>query len=232
MIETNAPALVQLTAGNIAYRDGEGREIGRERFEFARLAGGRTLRALCEMNDVGVLRDVSLSMNLDWTPRDAFCRVSHNGVTSGTTWFAVEPDAVVCEGLIAGMGRISQRMPMSTPLGYLGLHPVVCDALIVVQRGKDEPGVFRPIACLTNSRAPNGDVGLYLTPVVIDLAYIGEEDIEVTAGRFRADHYQLRWSPEWPPADVWVHGEDCLFVKMTWSLIETWYELVSLEPQA
>lgn len=232
MIETDAPALVRLIAGKIAYRDAEGREVGRERFEIARLADGRTVRALCEMDDAGVLRDVSLSTNLDWTPRDAFCRVSHNGVTAGTTWFVVEPNVVTCEGVIAGMGRISQRTPRSTPLRYLGLHPLVGDAIITAQRGKDEPGVFRPIEGLTNSRSPNGDVGLYAMPVVIDVAYVGKEEVEVAAGRFLADHYQLRWSPDWPPADVWVQGEDCLFVKMTWSLIETWYELASLEGQA
>ena len=222
------PALTALTAGKILYRGGSGAVIGRERFEIAHHAGGHTLRALCEMDDIALLRDVTVSLDPAWRPLDAFCRISRAGVVEATTWFGVEDDAVRVEGMVAGK-RIGQSLPTDGRCAYLGLHPLQGDALIVTQRGEDEPGAFRTVQGITNSISPNGDVGLDGVPVAIDVAFVGHEPIVVAAGRFEARRYALRWSPEWPPADVWVRAQDCVFLKMQWSLIDNWYELAELD---
>ena len=54
------------------------------------------------------------------------------------------------------------------------------------------------------------------------------------AGRFAARHYALRWDPAWPPADLWVRREDCIFLAMRWAQVPTRYELTELteEPAA
>ena len=65
-------------------------------------------------------------------------------------------------------------------------------------------------------------------PTAIDVAYVGDETIEVPAGRFATQRYALRWNPAWPPADMWVHGPLALFVLMRWSLIDTRYELTEI----
>lgn len=222
------PALSRMIAGRIAYRGADGVEVGRERFELVEHAGGRILRAFCEMDAIGLLRDVSLSMDADWRPIDAFCRVTTEGQTMGSTWFGVGPSAIATEGMIGGE-RVHESLPIAAPLAYLGLHPLQGDALVVIARGEAQPGIFVPIAGVTNSISPDGDQGLSAIPVTIDVAFVGYEEVVVAAGSFAARRYALRWHPDWPPADLWVRRDDCVFLKMRWSLIETWYELTDLQ---
>lgn len=222
-------ALSRMVAGRIIYRDGSGADIGRERFELADHAGGHTLRALCEMDDIALLRDVTIALDLDWKPLDGFCRVTKAGRTAAAAWFAVGPGAVSVDGIVEAQGRIGRCLPTEAPLAYLGLHPLQGDALIVALRGNADPGVFVPIDGVTNSISVNGDEDLDAVPVRIDVAFLGHEEIDVAAGRFAARHFQLRWKDDWPPADLWVREQDCVFLKMRWSMIENWYELGELE---
>ena len=128
--------------------------------------------------------------------------------------------------------RVADFGALDAPLGYLGLHPLVGDALVTLCRGADRPGEFVTVHGLTNSHSPNGELGLLAVPTHIDVAWLGPERITVEAGTFDAQHYALRWQPHWPPADIWVHGPQALFLRLTWSLIDARYELAELRPGA
>ena len=65
-------------------------------------------------------------------------------------------------------------------------------------------------------------------PTQIDVAYLGEERVWVPAGEFEARRYALRWNPAWPPADIWVHGPQALFLRLRWEMIDAHYELTDL----
>lgn len=216
-------------AGKIAYVGPQG-EIGREWFEMVPFVGGggRTVRAFCEMDEVGISRDVTMALDERSRPIDGYVRVVNQGRVSGSTLFMVEPGRVELEGRTQDHGRVSQRKPVPGMLPYLGLHPLVGDALVAPVRGTDAPGEFRTIHGVTNSLSPNGELGLIAMPTAIDVAYVGDETIDVPAGRFATQRYALRWSPAWPPAGMWVHGPLALFVLMRWSLIDTRYELTEL----
>ncbi len=123
---------------------------------------------------------------------------------------------------------MSQRKPLGGPLCYLGLHPLVGDALVTIPRGTDRPGEFVTIHGITNSHSPNGELGLIAMPTHIDVAYLGEERVRVAAGEFEARRYAMRWNPAWPPADIWVHGPQALFLRLSWAMIGARYELTDL----
>lgn len=214
-------------AGRIGYYGPEG-ENGREWFEMVPHAGGRTLRAFCEMDNVGLSRDVTIALDAQSRPVDGFVRVIQGGAVRGSTLFLVEPDAIEAEGLTLDHGRVSQRKPLAAPLSYLGLHPLVGDALVTIPRGTDRHGQFVMIDGIANSLSPNGELGLIAMPTHIDVAYLGEERVQVPAGEFDARHYALRWNPAWPPADIWVHGPQALFLRLHWALIDARYELTEL----
>jgi hypothetical protein len=180
------------------------------------------------MDELEVIRDVSLSLDNQWLPLDGFVRIVKSGRTAASTLFLASDGVVQFEGEVEGLGRISQAIKVPGRLGYLGLHPVVNDALITQLRGEDQPGVFRPFSGLTNSKSANGEIGLYAMPTHIDVAFIGHETIDVAAGRFEARRFALRWSPDWPPADVWVRRQDCVFLLLRWEMIEDWFELAEL----
>ncbi|WP_439533255.1 hypothetical protein [Polymorphobacter sp.] len=211
--------------GRISYRDANG-ETGREWFEMVRHAHGRTLRAFCEMDDMDLSRDVTIALDAQSRPVDAFVRVIRGGAVVGSTLFLLGEDRLECLGDIAGPGRIAQRIALDRPLAYLGLHPLVGDALIATARGTGDEGDYIPVNCYANSQAAAGDEGLYAMPVTIDVAYLGTEDLAVEAGTFTARRYALRWKPDWEPALLWVHGDEALFLRLEWPMIGARYELV------
>jgi hypothetical protein len=218
--------------GRIAYRDGTGAEVGRERFEILRHAAGYSLRALCEMDDIGLIRDVTLALDPQWRPLDGFCRITQQGRTASATWIDVAADRVTLAGRVRdgdGTRAIDGTIARSTPLPYLGLHPLQGDALIVECWPDAPAGQFVPIDTVTNSHSPDGEEDVGLRSLHIDLAFIGHETIEVAAGRFAARRFSIRWREDWPAADLWVRDTDCLFLLMRWSLIDRWYELAELE---
>ncbi|MBT0668022.1 hypothetical protein HT136_06535 [Novosphingobium profundi] len=218
----------EFVSGRIRYLS-KGVETGREWFEMIdHGAGGRTLRALCEMDEFGLTRDVSMLLAPDGRPRDAFCRVMRHEERAGTTLFLCDEDGVECEGEIAALGRLSQRKPVAGGTPYLGLHPLVGDALVALARGTDAVGTYCTVHGIANSVSANGDEGLHAMPTAIDVAYCGKETVTVPAGTFATSRYALRWHPEWEPADLWVHGPEALFIRMDWGMIAASYELVEL----
>ena len=176
------------------------------------------------MDDIALTRDVTLAMDHLWRPLDGFCRITRNSQRQAALWFDVGTKAITLHSRIGELPAQTQTLPLEQPLAYLGLHPLQGDALIVNQRGTGRPGEFIPIASVTNSISPNGDEAVGARELVIQIAYLGEEDITVAAGHFAARHYALRWDPAWPPADLWVRREDCVFLAMRWAQVPTRYE--------
>jgi hypothetical protein len=219
-------------SGRIAYFSADGAETGRERFDLIQHPGGYVLRAFCEMDAEALQRDVTLAMDTLWRPLDGFCRIITAGERKAVLWFDVTETQARLTGWVNGAPVADMVMPTTERLVYLGLHPLQGDALIVNARGTGQPGVFVPIPCATNSVSPNGDEDVSLRAITIDVAYIGPEDVTVAAGTFEARHYQLRWDPAWPPADLWVRREDCLFLAMDWSFVAARYELVEFTETA
>lgn len=216
-------------AGTIVYLRAR-EETGREWFEriVHHADGTATLRAYCEMDDAGVTRDVSYLLDRNSHPVDAFCRVTRHGALQGTALFLAEPERLRCIARTRDLGIVQQDIACGQGLAYLGLHPLVGDALAAQLRGVDAPGVFREIEGITNSHSPNGDEGLIGVQVAIDAAFVGRETVTVRAGTFETRRYALRWHPDWPAADLWVREEDALFVRMAWDMVAAEYELASL----
>lgn len=223
------PALATSRSGRIAYRAADGRAIGRERFELIGHAGGHVLRAWCEIDAIGLTRDVSLAMDCEWRPQEGYCRILRGGVEAAAQWFDIGADAVRVHSRIDGRAQPEQRIALAAPLPYLGLHPLQGDALMAAVRGTGQTGRFVPIAAVTNSISPNGDESLGAQAMTIAAAYLGAEPITVAAGSFAAHRYALRWRDDWPPAELWVRAEDCVFLCMRWPLIEEWYELEAID---
>ncbi|MFD2137717.1 hypothetical protein ACFSLT_25490 [Novosphingobium resinovorum] len=71
------------------------------------------------------------------------------------------------------------------------------------------------IPSVTCSYDVNGESSLVALPITIGVTYVGKEEVTVPAGTFTADVYELRWQPH-PPARLWVHGEDSVFLRLTW----------------
>jgi hypothetical protein len=232
----NAPALRRRITGTIVYRGADGSAQGHEYFDLSSHTGGHILRALCVLDDVDLLRDVTIGMDTDWRPIDGYCRLTRGGRDEAALWLRVGADGVRVDADLAGTRQPTQHIATERRLPYLGLHPLQGDALIVTQRGTDRPGIFVDVETVTNSISPNGDEAVGAVRMAIAVAYVGTEQIAVAAGHFTARRYALRWREDWPAADLWVRQEDCLFLQMRWSQVPSWYELIDYtdtqEPKA
>ena len=215
-------------SGRIVYLSDKGRESGREQFDLIKLQDGVTLRAFCEMDEIALTRDVTLTMDPVWRPLDGFCRITKRGKREASLWFDIGRRDVRLNAWIDGQRVEQVTLDLPERLVYLGLHPVQGDALIVNARGIERPGEFVTIDCVTNSISPDGDEAVGARPISIDVAYLGGEMLTVTAGTFQARHYALRWDPAWPVADLWVRQQDCVFLRLDWTHVSARYELVEL----
>lgn len=202
-------------AGRIHYRRGD-EVVGREDFAIDVRADGRSIRAYCEMVDGALTRDAGWTLDARHAPVEGQVRVVQDGRLVGSSWYRFTARDTECEALTAQRGRVSQRLPGRAQ--YLGLHPLIGDGMIALARGRTAPGEEWPIAGVTCSYDIKGESTLVALPITIGVRYLGTEDVEVIAGRFRAERYELRWQPQWPAAQLWVLGEDALFLRLRWEV--------------
>lgn len=219
--------------GRMVYRTNGVGETGREFFSVTvHPDGTRTLRAQCEMDEDRLLRDVVLTVDARWRPRDAFVRLTIADEFVGSTWYRFGEDHAECQGYTAREGRFSQRFAMPQGTACLGTHALHGDAWTVGRlRQHDGPAAGFQFVTFAVSVLANGGSGPTLIPVRPDFAQVsdrGEETLEVIAGRFRARHVRIE-VPGVDYFDVWAGGEDCLPVKLTSDTLGQNYELIAIE---
>ena len=215
-------------SGRILYLNDKGCETGREQFDLIKQQDGVTLRAFCEMDEIALTRDVTLTMDSLWRPLDGFCRITKCGKREASLWFDMGRRDVRLSSWIHGQRVEQVTLDLPRRLVYLGLHPLQGDALIVNARGIERPGEFVAIDCVTNSISPDGDEAVGARTISIAVAYLGEQMITVAAGTFQARHYAVRWDPAWPAADLWVRRQDCIFLRLDWTHVSARFELAEL----
>ena len=236
--------------GRILYTsnkpDREGQERGREHYTITKHGDGRrTLRAHCEIDDApNVLRDVTLTLDKNWTTRDAFVRLSVGDTTVGSSWFLFSDTHATCEGFLSEKGRISELVEYDAPPPIFGTHPIQGDAihLHAVDRSNGPTVQTFPKFLMSSldHRGATGPSLVWHDPGMI-IEYIGEETITVGAGTFDAWHfcYGERNSKklgsneagEHPPYEVWVTADNDFIMLRAFvsGYMMTHYELMELE---
>lgn len=219
-----------------------GRERGRESFVITRHGDGtETLRALCEIEepDPTVLRDVTFSTDAAGRPADCFVRLSVGDRFMGTGWFRMTADAIECESYGPSIGRVSQTVSINGAYEGFGTHPIVGDGRITRCMDVSKGPHKRAIRVFLPSPDHRGATPPLIAQGRLFLEYVGEQQIEVRAGRFACRHF--RFTDEeaamvsaqgaHPPYDLWVTADqDAIFVQGgVGGYMQTWYELVQLQ---
>ncbi len=217
-----------------------GEERGREFFTLSQQPDGvDVLLAHCEIDDApSVTRDVSLALrHADSSPLDCAVRLTVGGEFEGSGWMRFADGYAECETWNRRDGRITQRIDTPKPVRWLQAHPILGDALLMKLYDLAQgPGtVFFEDLFLT-SPDHRGATGPMFFVTGFALVYVGEEDISVEAGDFRARHFQVTGTAgnlpeEHPPYDVWCTADDdyLLLRAGAGGYMQTHYELASLE---
>ena len=221
--------------GRIRYMHDRHGENGREWFTITVAPdGAQTIRAMCEMDDIGLLRDVTYTVGPTFRPRDCFNRLSMRDEFQGSSWFLFRGNSIECEGLLANGGRIRQVVELEQPTPVFACHPLYCDGWHAAAFDHSAGTKVQLLEDCTNSSMKlDGSTSPMLGVVRKRLEYIGMEEITVPAGRFMADRYRIhpmrRENPEWTPLDFWVRRPELLFLKLRWDMLEMTYELAELD---
>ncbi len=213
-------------SGTIGYFHRRTGETGREHFTITHHRdGSRVLRALCEMDDDQVLRDVTYAIGEDGRPHDAFVRLTVADHFVGSTWFTFEPESVACEALTAAQGRFTQKLSFPGGAPCFGTHSLITDgwhgALWRVEGPEEQ--CFRSPVC---SQAANGATGPMLSIIEFSLQRIGTESVHVPAGEFECSHFLINFGA-YPPMHFWISGDDHQVVRIEWDYLDAYYELMS-----
>ncbi len=164
---------------------------GRETFHVTVHADGtRTLRCVCEMDKVPLVRDVTYTVNERFEAVEAFVRVQAEGAFVGSGWFRFNDNSAEGEILTAREGRLSQRIATPGRVKLFGSHPICVDIWKCAHTPAERQGEVQPLTnCFSSSLAPNGASGPILVTKTYDVVFHGEETIEVPAGRFACLRY-------------------------------------------
>lgn len=212
-------------------------ERGREYFMInVHRDGKRTCIAHCEIDDrPSVMRDITYSLDEDWYPMDCFVRLAVDDKFMGTGWFRFGPDFAECETWTSLDGRVTQRMETNGRLKTFQNHAIVCDSWHMRLFDLSQTDEVQSIdEMLLSSPDHRGATGPMLFRIGFGVEYVGEEEIEVEAGRFDALHFRFVSSPglpeAHPPYDIWcTNDEDFLFLRGDiGGYMQTAYELVEL----
>jgi hypothetical protein len=221
--------------GKINYVGDKVGERGREWFTYTVEAdGARTVRAMCEMDDSGILRDVTYVMDEKFRPVEAYNRVSIKGISQGAAWFTFQEDGAECEAHSRSLGRFTQRIAAQGGISSFVTHPIVCDGLQCAGVDTSSPGTRSIIKNSgSSSLRPDGGEAPGLTIHDRTLEFVGFEKVTVPAGTFDTIHFRVLPSRAEvqgnPPLEVWSTPGDFLFVKMRWDLLNCTYHLTEVE---
>ncbi|MFO1426160.1 MAG: hypothetical protein U1F11_04135 [Steroidobacteraceae bacterium] len=219
--------------GRMLYlTDGIG-EMGREFFSVTvQPDGERTLRAQCEMDDDRILRDVLLTVDGRWRPRDAFVRLALAERLVGASWFRFDGRHALCHGVRGDGSPIEQRFEHAADIEAFGTHALHNDAWLVGRlRRWHGPADAMPLADFTTSTLANGGSGPELVPLAGGFSRVhdlGAARIEVPAGTFDTHHVRVE-IPGVDDFDVWAGGEDCLPVQLRSRGLRQTYVLTEVE---
>ena len=221
-------------SGIVEYVSDDDGVTGVEHFRMSKYAdGGRHLRAYCEMHDDELVRDVSLTVDKEWRPRDAFVQVALNQTFVGSAHYTFAPCYVATQLHPAEGERGWHRHDLESPANGFGSHSVQNDAWFYGAFDRiraDAESVELPNVVVCSRLANGGEAPNYHLTTQRH-RYRGEASITTPAGTFVTRHYSFHFD-QWPPIHYWVHGDDYLLVQCRWDHLRQSYRLVDLNRPA
>ncbi len=211
-------------------------ERGREVWTLTRHGDGRrSIMSHGEIDDrPSVLRFVHLTVDANWSPIDAFVRITVGDEFRGSGWYRFAGGVAECETVTALEGRMSQRVPYAGICPGFGGHAIQNDGWVCAAVDLSKPGEAQTFTQLISSSDHRGATGPYIAEARPSVVYLGDEEITVGAGTFPAHYFQfvsVEGLPEEHPIyNVWTSIDgDYVFLKgQVDGYMQTYYELVEL----
>lgn len=199
----------------------DGKVRGSETFEMLVHAdGSRTLNISTDLRARQGWFNVTLRVAADHRPLEAYVNYWNAGRYKGSGYFLVDDSSLFASS--AGPAGRQQRITEVPRRFSIGAHPVAADGWHTasydpVVAGKQSVSLYSIEAGVDPSRPVLGEI------VPLEIELLGEEEIEVPAGRFKTHRYRLAGVN-----DLWVHGPDKLVIRSEIAVRNLRYVLLSL----
>jgi hypothetical protein len=202
--------VVRTIRGTYLYRTiKDQRERGTEEWILTHhVDGSRTLRTMVKIADTGVLRDMIITVDENFRPKEAYMRLWVKGTFVGSALYVITGEQLEATVLTPHNGRLRQQLRVPQHFSFVG-HPVAGDGwhfwyYDLARGGEQEVTVYNP-------ETLGGGSGSILGVLQqLKAKFVGEQEVSVPAGKFTCHHYELGGA-----FHIWVTGEDRLLVRMT-----------------
>ncbi|MDX2031138.1 MAG: hypothetical protein SF339_10735 [Blastocatellia bacterium] len=215
--------------GRLSYRrKSTGHECGREDWSLTRNRdGSTTLRALVLTDEPRLVRDVVYTRDARGFPIDAFIRLQVEDRHLGSAYFRVDGDQLLIVADGPDIGRTDQTIRIPTDFFAIKTHAVMLDAWLLFgyyrSQGGEQPRRFYNTSSLWNGA--DGPLGRLET---FRLNLVGDEELTVPAGTFKAAHFTLDCDAiPAPTSHLYLTGEDRILLKYDWAEYDLEYALVA-----
>lgn len=184
--------------GLISYRAGtpenQGAWFGREHFSLSLFENGtRTLRAVCEFEDVGLVRDVTYTLDPAFRPLDCYVRVAYQARPVGSGRFRFTETSAEGEAFTEADGRVRQHFALTDRVKAFGTHPICSDMLRLAHLRTDLVGQEQVLTnCMNSSGLSYGESGPLLSPRTYRYVHRGVERVTTDAGTLDTQAFEWK----------------------------------------
>jgi len=221
--------------GRLSYLNkSTGLEHGREDWWLTRNRDGTTtMRCLAMTDDSKHVRDAALTRTKEGRPTDGFVRLMVEKQLMGTGYFRVEGDKlhVVADG--PGTGHCLQTVKVPGGPFSLVLHAIMLNGWMIfgydrATGGEQECPIYNTAPRPDCLGGPLGPMGLIMKLETCRINLLGEEEVIVPAGTFKASHFTVNSDfSNLPPPHLWVAGEDRILLRCEGAEFDHQYVLTS-----
>jgi hypothetical protein len=215
--------------GRLSYRHkSTGEERGREDWSLTRNCDGTvTMRCLAMTDDSKLVRDVIYTRRKEGRAVDAFIRLQAADRLIGSGYFRVQDGAmnVIADG--NETGHSVQRLTVPEDFFSIATHAVMLDGWMYFNYDRLIGGEQLRVFYNTSTRLDGAD-GPLGRMATCRVKMIGEEEVEVPAGKFKAMRFQMDSDNlEFPTSSLWVAGEDKILLRCDWHELDFEYVLTA-----
>ena len=215
--------IVRRASGTYRYETlGGGRVSGEERFQLlVHPDGTRTMLMWHDLAARNAQFTVVLRNDAQLRPLEAFVSYWNGGRFKGSAHFLVEGTRLTAQA--SGPAGVVPQATVVPPWFSIGTHPVAADGWHTA--GFDAARDGEQVSTLYSLEAGTDPMKPVLgTLVPLKLERLGDETVEVPAGRFAATHWRIAGVN-----DLWVVGPDRLVVKSVIPARDLQYLLVEAD---
>ena len=188
--------------------------------------GTQIISAKCEMDNDELIRIVIWRIDSAGRPKDAFVKLFKKNRNIGNGLFYFYDDQAKSVIYNEDLGYFQQSINLEKPVDIFGAHPISGDAM--------KPALYdfssskiQTFDGFTTSSLPNGESGPILKKRKYKFEFLRNEKVKVPAGVFDCKYFLWHFD-EYPPIHIWNYSKYNVPIRIEWSLLNSRYDLISL----